>query len=207
MDIGTDKSKEKMAEHYIFAELLNCGALPYRTAGGGLWLNTPKGCRLELRAVLRQAQDERMGNGTGEECRFVLADFQPRPELFFLCVEFDGDEVAGVWVLPSTSFFVYSTLDEESVCRELNLDAKLKTTEGLNLREYCSYFRNRWEPVAQFDLYRRFMRPWESSGFADSWENFEDEMLALEAIEIREPRSESIPIEEIVFDDAPALAS
>ena len=82
MDIGTDKSKEKRAEHHVFAELLNHGVLPYRTAGGGLWLNTPAGCRLELRAVLRQAQDERLGNGEGEECRFVRRRLPTAPGAF-----------------------------------------------------------------------------------------------------------------------------
>ena len=204
--MSTDKAKEKKAEHHIFVELLKRDALPYRTAGGGLRVNTPT-CRLELRVVLRQTQDERLDDDAGEECRFAVADFQPRPELFFLCAEFDGDEIAGVWVLPSIPFFIYSVLDEKRGCRELNLDARQKTMEELSLREYCSFFRNRWEPVAQYDLYRSFMTPWNSPDFADGWENFEDEMMALEAIENREPRSESIPIEEIVFSGAAALAN
>ena len=211
--MSADKAKEKQAEHHVFGQLLKRGVLPYRTAGGGIRVNTPAGCRLELRVVLRQAQDERqsrgegLGHGAGEECRFAVAEFRPRPELFFLCVEFCGGEISGIWVFPSTSFLVYSIVAEERGCRELNLDARQKTMEELSLREYCSFFRNRWEPVAQYDLYRSFMRPWNSPDFADGWENFEDEMMALEAIENREPRSESIPIEEIVFSDAAALAN
>lgn len=205
--MSADKAKEKQAEHHVFGQLLKRGVLPYRTAGGGIRVNTPAGCRLELRVVLRQAQDERQDNCAREECRFAVADFRPRPELFFLCVEFGGDEIGETWVFPSTSFFVYAIFAAERGCRELNLDTKQKVMEGLSLREYCSYFRNRWEPVTQFDLYRRFMKPWDAPDFADGWENFEDEMMALETIEIREPRTESIPIEEIVFSGAAALAS
>ena len=51
------------------------------------------------------------------------------------------------------------------------------------------------------------MKPWDAPDFADGWENFEDEMMALEAIENWEPCSESIPISEIAFSDAAALAS
>ena len=200
MNSKITKSGEKRAEHHAFAQLLKQGVLPYRTAGGCLWVNTPMGCRLELRAVLSTR------NSVEEERRFVVADFRPHPELFFLCVEFDGDEITAVWVLPSTAFFVYSTLDEERGLRELNLDANQERIKGIPLREYCSYFRNRWEPVTQFDLYRRFMKSWDSPDFADGWENFEDEMMALEVIENREPRSESIPIEEIVFSGTASLA-
>ena len=198
--MSADKTKEKQAEHHVFGQLLKRGVLPYRTAGGGIRVNTPAGCRLELRVVLPIG-------GPEEECRFAVADFPPRPELFYLCAEFDGGEISGIWVFPSTSFLVYSIAGEERGCRELNLDARQNTTEELSLREYCSFFRNRWEPVAQYDLYRSFMRPWNSPAFADCWENFEHEMMALEAIENREPRSESIPIEEIVFNDAAALAN
>lgn len=204
--MSADKAKEKQAEHHVFAQLLKRGVLPYRAAGG-IWVNTSAGCRLELRVVLRETQEERLDNGAREECRFAVADFPPRPELFFLCVEFNGDEISGTWVFPSTSFLVYSIADEERGWRELNLDAQQKTTEELSLREYCSFFRNRWESVTQYDLYRSFIRPWNSPDFADCWENFEDEMMALEAIENREPRSESIPIEEIVFSGAAALAN
>ena len=48
----------------------------------------------------------------------------------------------------------------------------------------------------KFDRYLRYMKPWDAPDFADGWENFEDEMMALEAIENWEPRSESIPISE-----------
>ena len=195
------KPQEKRAERHAFGELLKRGVLPYRAADGSLRATTPMGCRLELRAA------PSTGNGAVDGRQFAVAGFQPRPELFFLCVEFDRDEIAGVWVLPSTAFFVYSSLDENIGQRQLSLDAKLEGIEELSFREYCSYFLNRWEPVIQFDLYRRFMKPWDSLDFADGWENFEDEMMALEVIENREPRSESISIDEIEFSDAAALAS
>ncbi len=189
----------KRAEHHVFRELLKRDLLPYRTAGGGVRVNTPAGCRLELRAAASTS------NGTGEERRFAVADFQPRPELFFLCVEFDGDAATDVWVLPSTSFFVYSDADEEHGLRELNLDAKQERIEGQSLREYCSFFRNRWEPVTQFDYFRRFMRPWNSTDFADGWEDFEDLMLMLEADENWEPEEESITYEQYAAELIPAL--
>ena len=203
--MGADKAEQNRAEHHIFAELLNHGVLPYRAAGGGLWLNTPAGCRLELRAVLRQAQDERLGNGEGGECRFAVADFQPRPELFFLCVEFDGDEVACVWVLPSIPFFVYSDADDSRGTLELNLDAKQERYFDQPFREYNSCFRNRWEAITQFDLYRPYMKRRDAPDFAEGWENFEDCMLMLEADENWEPDEESITWEQYAAELAPAL--
>lgn len=198
--VNGNRLLEKRAEHHVFSELLRRGLLPYRTAGGRLCVTTPMGRRLELRVVPSTV------NSAGAERQFSAAEFQPRPELFLLCVEFDGDAIADVWVLPSTSFLVYSVLAEQHGRRELNLDTRQERIEYLSLRKYCSYFRNRWEPVTRFDLYRLYMPTWNSPNFADGWENFEDEMMALEAIEIREPRSESIPIEEIVFSGAPVLA-
>ena len=159
------------------------------------------GRRLELRVATSTA------NAAEGKHRFSVPDFRPRPELIFLCVEVARDEIETVWVLPSTVFFVYSAPHKAGAHRELNLDAKQEHCLGRPFREYNSLFRNRWEPVAQFDTYRRFMKPWDSPAFADGWENFEDEMMALEAIENREPRSESIPISEIKFSGAAALAS
>ena len=199
--LNTKLPEVKRAEHHVFAQLLKRGVLPYRTAGGGIRVNTPKGCRLELRAVAST------GNGAGEERRFAVAEFRPRPELFFLCVEFGGGKIAGAWVLPSTVFFVYSDAYGDGSFRELNLDAKQERCLEQAFREYNSFFCNRWEPVAQFDLYGRYMKPWDSPDFADGWENFEDEMMALEVIENREPKEESIPFESFVFSAATALSN
>ena len=205
------QSKLKQAQHHVFNELLKRGVLPHRAAGGHLRANTPMGRRLELRVATST------GNAGYGKQRFSVPDFHPRPELIFLCVEFARGEIETVWVIPSTVLFVYSNPGKKGR-RELNLDAPQSINDGhirqnrddtetLPLREYGSCFRNRWEPVAQFDTYRRFMKPWDSPAFADGWENFEDEMMALEAIENREPRSESIPISEIKFSGAAALAS
>ena len=201
----------QQAQHHVFNELLKRGVLPHRAADGHLRANTPMGCRLEL-WVATSTNDA----GYGKQC-FSVPDFRPRPELIFLCAEINGGEIKNVWVIPSTVFFVYSNPGEKGR-RELNLDAPQSINDGhirqnrddtetLPLRKYGSCFRNRWEPVTQFETYHRFMKPWDSPAFADGWENFEDEMMALEAIENREPRSESIPISEIKFSGAAALAS
>ena len=205
------QSKLKQAQHHVFNELLKRGILPHRAADGRLWTNTPMGRRLDLPIAVST------GNAAEGKQRFSVPDFRPRPELIFLCVEFDGCEIKNVWVIPSTVFFVYSNPGEKGR-RELNLEApqsindghirqNRNDTETLTFREYGSCFRNCWETVTQFDTYRRFMKPWDSPAFADGWENFEDEMMALEAIENLEPRSESIPISEIAFSGAAALAS
>ena len=191
--------ERKPAEHHVLAQLLKRGALPYRTAGGCLWVNTPTGCRLELRVV------PSTGNGAGEERRFTVTDFRPRPELFFLCTEFDKDRMTSVWVLPSTVFFVYSEADEETGLRELNLDAKQERYFGEPFREYNSCFRNRWEPLIQFDRFRRFMKPLDAPDFAQRWEDFEDIMAMLEADENWEPEEDSITWEQYAAELTPAL--
>ena len=195
------QTKMKQAQHHVFNELLKRGILPHRAADGHLRANTPMGRRLELRVATST------GNAGYGKQRFSVPDFHPRPELIFLCVEFARGEIETVWVIPSTVFFAYSAPHESGAPRELNLDAKQEHCLGRPFREYNSFFRNRWEPVVKFDRYLRYMKPWDAPDFADGWENFEDEMMALEAIENWEPRSESIPISEIKFSGAAALAS
>ena len=195
------QSKLKQAQRHVFNELLKRGILPHRAADGHLRANTPMGRRLELRIATSTA------NAAEGKQRFSVPDFRPRPELIFLCAEINGGEIETVWVIPSTVFFVYSNPYDAGAHRELNLDVKQEHCLGLPFREYNSFFRNRWEPVVKFDRYLRYMKPWDAPDFADGWENFEDEMMALEAIENWEPRSESIPISEIKFSGAAALAS
>ena len=199
-DVRGVKSQEKRAEHHVFSELLKRNLLPYRTAAGGLRVNTPAGRCLDLLPV------PSTGNGAGEQRRFAVADFHPRPELFLPCVEFAGDEIAGVWVLPSTVFLAYSDASKERGLRELNLDAKQERYFNENFREYNSFFRNRWDPVTRFDRFQRFMKPWDAPDFADGWENFEDAMMMLEADENWEPDEESITYEQYAAELAPALS-
>ena len=207
----TPQKAMQQAQQHVFNELLKRGILPHRAADGHLRANTPMGRRLELRVALS------ISNAADGKHRFSVPGFRPRPDLIFLCVESGKGEIKNVWVIPSTVFIVYSNPGEKGR-RELNLDVPQSINDGhirqnrddtetLPLREYGSCFRNRWEPVTQFEMYHRFMKPWDSPAFADGWENFEDEMMALEAIENREPRSESIPISEIKFSGAAALAS
>ena len=169
---GNDGAKR--AESHLLAELLNRNRLPYRVPGG-FRLNTPAGRRLELRVAIPALP--------GQGRRFAAAPFRPRPELFHLCTESDGGEISGVWVLPSTVFFAYSDTAKESGRWYLDLDSKQERCLGRPFREYNSFFRNRWEPVAQFDRYQRYMKPWDAPDFADGWEDFEDLMQMLGADE------------------------
>ena len=189
----------KYAQHHVFNELLKRGVLPHRAADGHLRANTLMGRRLELRVATSTA------NAAEGKQRFSVADFRPRPELIFLCVEISGGEIKAVWVIPSTVFFVYSNAHESGAPRELNLDTKQEHCLGRPFREYNSFFRNRWEPVAYFDRYHRYMKPWDAPDFADGWENFEDLMLMLEADENWEPETDSITCEEYAAELAAAL--
>ena len=170
-------SKSKQAEKTIFSELLKRGLLPYRDTRGSIRANTPSGCRLEFRVAT---------SGEGEGGLFSVADFWPRPELFLLCVEYDGEEIISVWVFPSTSFFVYSVLDEEQGQIRLSLDNVKPGSFDRPLREYVSFFRDRWDPVVQFDHLREYMSPMDAPGFQRAWEDFEDILMLMEFSESRD---------------------
>ncbi len=172
---GTSRSKR--AEKAVFSELLKRGLLPYRDSGGSIRADTPSGCRLEFRVATSEE---------GERGFFSVADFWPRPELFLLFIEYDGEEISGVWVFPSTSFFVYSVLDEEQGQIRLNLDHVEPGSSDGPLREYVSFFRDRWDPVVQFDDLREFMSPMDSPGFQRACEDFEDRMMLMEFSESRD---------------------
>ena len=191
--------KMKQAQHHVFNELLKRGVLPHRAADGSLRANTLMGRRLELRVATS------ICNAAEGKQQFSVPDFRPRPELIFLCVEIACGEIETVWVLPSTVFFVYSEAYDAGTSRELDLDTKQERCLGRPFREYNSFFRNRWEPVAYFDRYRRYMKPWDAPDFADGWENFEDLMMMLEADEIWEPESDSITSEEYAAELVAAL--
>jgi hypothetical protein len=178
----TSHVKERQAERLVFSELLKLGLLPYRSGGGCIRVNTSVGCRLELRAV----PSAETGNG---RC-FTVADFQPRPELFFLSVEFDGEVLAQVWVLPSIAFYEYSD-DGKGGQQELSLDVQRERYSGKTFREYNSIFRNRWDPIIQFDYLRKYMLPMNAPGFQRAWEDFEDILMLMEFSELRDRDRES----------------
>ena len=191
---------EKLAEHLVLRELLKRDVLPYAMAVGptpGFKVRIPTGRTIDVR-IESSISD-------GDERVFQVPDFKPRPELIFICVEFSGDEISCAWVLPSTVFFAYSDQDEEHGLRELNLDVKRERYFNEPFREYNSFFRNRWEPITRFDSYSRYMKPLGSQGFAEGWEDFEDEMMALEILETREPREESIAFDPMMFSDPAPL--
>ena len=215
--ITPESAARKRAEHLVVGELLKRDVLPYPLTPGAsrtFKSRTPTGRTIEMRVELP------VGNGEDDEARFRVPGFEPCPELFFLCVEFtntaenvDPDHSAGrgaadgvrisneigcVWVLPSTVFFVYSEPDEEGGLRELNLDAKQERYFGQPFREYNSFFRNRWESITKFDFYRQSMKPLGSPGFAEGWEDFEDEMLALEVFDNRDPDEEYLDWDDYV---------
>ncbi len=202
IDNPPDPIARRSAEHQMFRELLKRGVLPYVQAAGvapGFRVRTPSGRTIDVRI------EPSICDGDGDERRFRVPCFKPRPELIFLCVEFSGDEISCVWVLPSTVFFAYSDPDEERGLRELNLDVKRERYFDEPFREYNSFFRNRWESITKFDSYSRYMKPLKSPGFAEGWEDFEDAMMALEVFETREPREESIAFDPLIFSDAATL--
>ena len=168
-------AKEMWAENHVFAELLKRGVLPYRTAGGCLRVNTPAGCRLELRVVAST------GSGAGEERRFTVPDFRPRPELFFLCAELEEAEGSRVFgYCRQLSLFVYSdAMTKSDGLRELNLWTRSRSVTSDETYPYENTIAHASETAGssliQFDLYRRFMRPWGAPDFADGWEDFEDD--------------------------------
>ena len=185
----TGQSDMKRAESLVFSKLLKLGLLPYRAAGA-IRVNTRKGSRLTLQAVLPACG---VANG---EVIFAVPDFRPRPELFLLCVESaeDGDPV--IWVFPSTSFLVYADRDEGQGMIRLNLDSARADSSTDPLREYVSFFRNRWEPIVQFHDLRQYMRPVDDPGFQRGWEDFEDILMLMELSENRHWDAETrIPFE------------
>ena len=114
---------------------------------------------------------------------FAVPDFRPRPELLLLCVESAEDEDPIIWVFPSTSFLVYADRDAGQGMIRLNLDSARADSSTDPLREYVSFFRNRWEPIVQFDDLRQYMPPVEDPEFQRSWEDFEDILLLMELSE------------------------
>ena len=180
----------KRADSSVFTELLKRGILPHRISGGGIGVSTVRGRRLELQIVLASV------DSTEEECHFAVPDFQPRPELFFLCVEDADEERPSFWVFPSISFFVYAEPNEEHGLVILRLDATRPDSFAESLREYVSFFRDRWEPIAQFDHLQQYMPPLTAPGFQRAWEDFEDILMLMEFSESRDRAAEErIPLE------------
>ena len=194
MDSTHNTFETKNYQSLAFAGLLKRGVLPYRTTGGGMGVSTVMGRRLELRIV--PPSDD----STGGECHFSVPDFQPRPELFFLCVEEPDEGEPCFWVFPSISFFVYAEPDEERQLVRLSLDAVRPDSFADSLREYVSFFRERWDPIVQFDHLQPYMPPLNAPGFQRAWEDFEDILMLMELSESRDRASE----ERIPFDPSRA---
>ena len=174
----------KAADMHVFGELLKRGVLPFRAASGNFGVSTSQGRRLELQIVLSSGDDAEGGH------HFTVADFQPRTELFFLCVELADEEITSVWVFPSISFFVYAELIEKQDLEErdlvkLSLDALRLDSFAESLREYVSFFRDRWDPIVQFDYFQRYMPPLDTPGFERAWEDLEDILMLMEISESR----------------------
>jgi hypothetical protein len=169
--------EERRAEQRVLSELLKRGLLPYRDTGGSIRANTPSGNQLEFRVAVSAERERGF---------FSVPDLWPRPELFLICVEYDGGEISEVWVFPSTSFFVYSVLDEEQGELSLDLDNMEPGSSDRPLRDYVSFFCDRWDPVVQFDDLREFMPPMDAPGFQRDWEDFEDRMMLMEFSESRD---------------------
>ena len=179
--LETEKAPRKLAELHVFSELLKHGVVPYAPVadtGIDALVRTPEGSAVEVKINLRPCL-----KGI-ESRRFTLPEFKPRKELFIICVEFDGGGVGNVWVLPSMSFYAYSKGPTAKGLRNLDLDGGRKRYFGKPLREYISFFNNRWELISEYDHYRRHMDS------AEGFEDLEDELLAKEAFENPDPDDE-----------------
>ena len=190
IDASDNTYEAKQAGTQVLAELLRQGVLPYRSVDGSIMVTSGRGSRLELQTIPPSRES------TDGECHFSVPDFEPRPELFFLCMEPADDAIASVWVFPSISFFVYAEPVEGLGLVRLSLDAVRSDSFTDSLREYVSFFRDRWEPIVQFDHMQRYMPPLNAPGFERAWEDFEDILMLMEFSESRDQISEErIPFE------------
>jgi hypothetical protein len=191
--MATKQVAGQLAELHVFSELLKQGVMPYAPAvetGSDYLLKTAKGAILEL-AVKVSGK----GNGT-----FVVPDYQPDKKRFIVCVEFDESDAPVAWVLPSLVFHAYSTRPSKKDLRTLNLDGGRRKYFGEPLRDYIRGFRNRWELIADYQYYRRFMNS------PERFEDLEDILLMLLVAERPDTDEESVLFRASAFGVTDALS-
>ena len=185
MAIVTGKQLTQVAEYHVFSELVKRGVAVYRpllNEGSDILAKLTDGQVLEAEIKTSVVIDGKPSS------RFQLPDYQPSPTLFILCVTLQGCQVDRVWVLPSMVFYAYSTAaGGKHKSRRLDLDSG-ESKYDTPLGDYLRGFRNRWELIADYSEYRRFMAS------PEELLDLEDLVTAKEAFE--RPDSEKVPWED-----------
>jgi hypothetical protein len=174
----------KRAEYHVVAELLKGGGTPYLSAvnpGGELLVKTGQGILLELTVLLPV---ERGGRATRT---FAVPDYEPDKKRFIVCVEFDEAESPIAWVFPSMVFWAYGDGSARKGARTLNLKQKRRDLLPFVMHEYLFGFCNRWELIAHYKKYRRYMNS------PEGYEDLEDVLSMMVASERPFSKDESVP--------------
>jgi hypothetical protein len=158
-----------------------------------LLVKTAQGILLELKLLLPV---ERAGKATRT---FATPDYKPDKKRFILCVEFDQEDAPIAWVFPSMVFWAYSGEPTKTGLRKLNLALKSKEYFYEPLWDYLRGFRDRWGLITDFKYYRRFMSS------PEGFENLEDILLLLIAVERRDVEDEPIPFKPFPSEPIDAL--
>ena len=193
MALLTEKVAQEIAEMHVFSELLKRGVTPYAPVAedtADALLKTDKGVVLEL-----SVNCSRKGDGT-----FAVPEYRPDKKRFIVCVEFDDSDNPAGWVFPSLVFHAYSAGPNKKGLRKLNLDGGRRKYFGEPLRDYIRGFLNRWELISDYHYYRRFMNS------PDGYEDLEDILLMLLAVEEPETDEEPIPFDASAFGVTDALS-
>ncbi len=149
----TAQSAGYLAEQHVFNELLKRGMSVYKplvhSGLNGL-------ARLEDGRVLELEILSVGGLGGKDLGWFQIAEFQPKPNLFILCLNFVDDSVAETWVFPSAVYHAYATGEtSKSRARDLRMQSGMRKY-GKPLTEHLAWFRNRWALITDYDRYQRF---------------------------------------------------
>ena len=182
----------QIGELYVFSELLKQGLEVYKPLldeGLDALVRLPNGQVIEL-------QIKSAGGAGGKDPRwFQMPAFTPRAEFFIVCVEFLDNEVVAIWVFPSMVFHAYAS-GSKTKLRDLNLDSG-KRKYGEPLTDRLCGFRNRWELIANFEEWQRFM------GSPEGFEDLEDILAMKEAAE--SPEEERMYFDEYVLSQSKTL--
>ena len=193
IDVASQLAAAKRAEYHVVSELLKRGGIPYLPVvdtGTDTLVKTAQGFLLELTVLLPV---ERVGTATRT---FTIPDYKPDKKRFILCVEFDDTDSPVAWVFPSMVFHAYSTCPNKRGLKSLNLKEGRKDLLPYVLDKYLIGFRNRWEIIADYKHYRRFMNS------PEGYDDLEDILSMLIASERKRAEDESIPFQPIPPESA-----
>ena len=179
--MGTTQMAGKVAELYVFNELLKRGAVPYLPLvdeGVDALMRTPTNQVIELQ-IRSKSDDPKYPH------RFQMKNVEPRKRFFIVCVEVTDSKPGDVWIIPSAVFDKYANLPPNgSSPRNLDLDKGVKR-HGMALRDLLCGFRNRWELLLDYEKYELLM---------ERIEDLEDILTMKEASEA--PGNEAVSLEE-----------